>query len=861
MWIRTATFILLALWAGLASAQNPDSTGSSKSEQGQVQFSATDSLVFELRGGRKATLFGSAKIVHSSGELKAGTVMLDLDQSEMTAESAVTSDTLALPVLSRDGEELRSRRIRFNYKTEKGKFEHARVQVSEGSLIGEQVKRAEPHVVYVKEGMYSTCTLDHPHFYIKAIKMKVKDEEEIFFTRAKLYLLDIPYPLLLPFGYVPADIKKRKSGPLAPQFMNVGIQTRGYGLNNLGWFQYFNDYLTGSISAGVYTSGTYNGDLKLQYRKTGKLNGNISFGFSREQGLEPTDPTFSRRRNRNLNINHSQTISPYSSFSANIIVRTSDYYQRNSTSINERAEQTTNSKASYTYAHPEGVFTFNANAQQTQNFANNEVFLSGPSTSFSLRSLTPFQKENAGSQRKWYESFSVRYSNSFNSNFRFRPTAADSSDVLWYDALFNPDVHREATGSLRHINYGLSHTASASSQLLPSNYLQLTGNFSVREYWYPNTVEKTWDPDSAAVITTLREGFFAARDFSAGINFTTTVFGIWNKRIGNLTGFRHTFRPTISYNFRPDFSSERYGYYRSVQRDTLGNTQQYPVFEGSIIGGPAGGRSQSMSISISNILETKRVKRDSTGQKQEKIIRIIDNLSLNTSYNFAAEQFKLSDLRMNATSNIGSKLRLNANASFTFYGTDTLGNRIDQYLWDISGKPVRLTNFSINASTSFREGQMRADDSFVYFPANYDPLNQTYFSPVDPGFFSQPVVWYDVPWSVSLNFTYNWTRTNPDNLTRRAILNASNISLRLTPKWQVGTSLGYDFIAQELTPSRFRFNRTLHCWNLSMEWNPFGDFKFFMFSLNVNSNQFNNIFQKLPGLNNLRRSSANNSRI
>jgi lipopolysaccharide assembly outer membrane protein LptD (OstA) len=195
MWIRTNTLIFLVFCSAAAFAQNRDSTAApatTQSGQGQVQFSATDSLVFTLRGGRVARLFGSARILHESGELKAGTVTLDLDQHEMTAESAATNDTLALPVLSREGDELRSRRIRFNYETEKGKFEHARVHVSEGSLIGEQVKRAEPHVVYVREGIYSTCTLDHPHFYIKAVKMKVKDEEEIFFTRAKLHLLDIP---------------------------------------------------------------------------------------------------------------------------------------------------------------------------------------------------------------------------------------------------------------------------------------------------------------------------------------------------------------------------------------------------------------------------------------------------------------------------------------------------------------------------------------------------------------------------------------------------------------------------------------------------------------------------------------------
>jgi N-acetyl-alpha-D-glucosaminyl L-malate synthase BshA len=46
-----------------------------------------------------------------------------------------------------------------------------------------------------------------------------------------------------------------------------------------------------------------------------------------------------------------------------------------------------------------------------------------------------------------------------------------------------------------------------------------------------------------------------------------------------------------------------------------------------------------VGFSVSNTFETKQVKRDSTGEVRENIIRIIENLNANISYNFAAEQF------------------------------------------------------------------------------------------------------------------------------------------------------------------------------------------------------------------------------
>ncbi|MEQ9265583.1 MAG: LPS-assembly protein LptD, partial [Balneolaceae bacterium] len=92
--------------------------------------------------------------------------------------------------------------------------------------------------------------------------------------------------------------------------------------------------------------------------------------------------------------------------------------------------------------------------------------------------------------------------------------------------------------------------------------------------------------------------------------------------------------------------------------------------------------------------------------------------------------------------------------------------------------------------------------------------------------------------------------------TRSATLNANSISFNLTPKWRFATTLGYDFIQKELTPSQFNLNRSLECWDLSFQISPFGDFQYYFFRLSVNSAQIQTLFQKLPILKNLERSSS-----
>jgi hypothetical protein len=834
-----------------------------------VQFFAADSALFLLGDSTRINLFGRAKLEHSSGTLNANQVQMNTGTNVMEAKGGSETDTLGRPLLKRETDEIRSTRILYNYKTGKGKFEEARVNVQQGVLQGEKVKRAEEHVIYVGEGLYSTCTLDHPHFFIRARKMKVVDEEEIFFTRARLYLLDIPYPLILPFGYVPAKWDKTRSGLLAPTFQNQGIATRGYGITNLGWFQYFNDYLTGTFAFGAFTSGTWNNDVSLQYRKTDRYSGTVQLGQSFERGFEPTDPDFvqSKRRNRNLLVQHAQTISPWSNISANINLRTSDYYSRNSTNLGELSEQSTNSTASWNYSDPAGRFSFNTSMQHNQNFLNNTVQLSGPNSTFSLRRISPFKRtESTSTNARFYESLTIGYTNSMQSNFNYVPLAADSATVDWVEALLYPSRYRLANNfsknsSPRHINAGMVQRVSMDSKLLPGQYLQMNGNVSFTEYWYPETIEKTWNPATKKIETKAVGGFAAARDYQFGLSFNTTIYGISNRRLGRFDGFRHTVRPSLSFSYRPDFSNDRYGYYNSVQSDTTGlRFQKYSRFEGGTVGGPGMGTSKNLSLSVNNVFETRTVHRDTTGEQRKTVLRLIDDLSFRGSYDFSRDEFRLSDLSVSMVSSIFRSLRINANGNFNFYNTDSTGQTVNTFLWDTRRKPMRLTSFSIATSTSFAEGSLQPSPELPYHPREYDPFNQADFRDIDPWNQRRNMVRWDIPWSISVSASYRYNAQNPLQKNRSALIELSDIRFLLTPKWQVATGTGYDFISKKPTYSRFSINRNLHCWDLSMEWMPLGPQKYFIFRLNMNSSQFQNLFQKLPGLNRLNTSSGINSR-
>jgi hypothetical protein len=834
-------------------------------KKGEVRFQSADSMIFDFKKNRIAYLYGSAKVQHQQGTLTAAKVTLNLDKHLLKANTLTPQDTLSEPVLTRKGQPpVRSKSVAFNYQSKKGRFTVSHVKISQGQVIGTIVKNTSPHVVYLKDAKYSTCPLPHPHYYIKAQRMKIvkkNGKQQIFFQHAMLYLLDIPYPFVFPFGYVPGKIAHRKSGLLTPIYASQQKSTRGLGIRNLGWFQYFNDYVTGQASVDLYTSGTYYLNAQTNYSKRGKFNGNIQLGYSKEQGLEPTDPDYRQTIEKNLQISHSQNFSPFSHISANIHLRTQNYYKRNSYDINDRAQTSTGSHINYSYRQPNDLYHFNASVQQNINFLTNSTTIQGPSFNFDLKQLTPFQGNSnteIGSS-KWYQNISIQYQNSFQSQYNFTPQRGDSASITWFQALLHPSKYRKATGNNHQYQFGFRQQASISAgNLLGNPHLNVSASINYNGFIFPSTSRQVFLPDSNKTVTRKVLGLSTARDFSTSLNFSTTLYGISHAHIGHIIGFRHTLRPSISLSYSPDFSSPFFGYFRRVQADTSGRTRQYSIFQNEVFSGPSRGGAQSVSLSLDNVLEAKKMSRDSTGEKHTKVLRLIDDFSLNTSYNFAADSLRLSPLSASITSSVVSGLNIRASANFNFYERNANGIPVNKLLLFHKRKLAELTNFSLSASTSFHGGRSGGVqiNKVPPFPAHYNPLNQAVFGEMDPYFNTRAIQRLKSPWSVSINFRYSW-RLNPNGKNQTsATINASNINFNLTPKWSFSTSLGFDFIRHKFTPSQFSLNRKLHEWNLAFQFSPFGSFQYYFFSLSINSSVLESIFQKLPLLKNLSRSSS-----
>ena len=88
-------------------------------------------------------------------------------------------------------------------------------------------------------------------------------------------------------------------------------------------------------------------------------------------------------------------------------------------------------------------------------------------------------------------------------------------------------------------------------------------------------------------------------------------------------------------------------------------------------GSPRGNMSKTMSFSLQNNLEIKvRDKKDTTGIGYKKI-KLFDNFSINSGYNFAADSFNLSNINLSTrTSFFKGKLNFN------------IGGTLDPYIYN-----------------------------------------------------------------------------------------------------------------------------------------------------------------------------------
>lgn len=816
-----------------------------------IKYSARDSIRFEVE--RKVVhLYGDAKINYGSMSLEAAYIEINYDSTTLNATSLAdsTGKQVGVPVFANGSENYAAKRIAYNYKTKKGRIAEVVTQQGEGYVHAEVIKKNQLDDFYGLHARYTTCNLEHPHFYISANKI-AKAGNKVMSGPFNLVIGDIPTPLGFLFGLFPTPEAGRSSGVIVPSFGEERL--RGFYLRDAGYYFAWNDYIGTSLTASIYSLGSYDVSVANTYNKRYSYRGSFNAQYSYIK-LDEADVADSRstddlsrylpENNQSFAVqwSHSPVPKPgQGSFSASVNVRSSMERSLQYNSTANYLAATLNSTVSYQKNIQNSPFSYAVTLSQGQNtdgimhFVLPDINLSMTQTSIS-ELLT-----NKPPMGRWYDKFQigygVRFQNSIDNIIAARQIAGidaigetTKTDTIAINLNNLDQLWKNGRRSAVH-NFSFS---LGNYKLL--RYLNFTPSVSYNETWLDQKYNYSFDPDSQKVrIDTTNFG--RVYNYSASASVTTQIFGTYTFKKGKrVQAIRHTIRPSVGYSYRPDFGANSFGFYQDFQTgiDTVTNLPIYNTLGRFSTGLPGRGLQSAVTFSVQQNVEMKvKAENDSTGTQTEKV-SLIDNLGLSGSYNMAAEAFKLSNINMNMNTRLFKTFDVRFSATFDPYKRDSVGRRIDEYVFDISKfKLASLTTAQFGVSANFNPND-RSSSTAV--PSNL-PVLQRDTDPLTPEYID-----FKIPWTLSMDYTVNYSRgfgvdprTRLGNENRITQTLGFNGSLSLTEKWKVTYTTGYDFVQKNVSYTNLSIYRDLHCWEMSIGWTPFGLQRGYNFTINARS--------------------------
>jgi len=788
----------------------------------KVEYTANDSIRFNI-AEQKVYLFGKAEIKYEDINLTANYIEISFKKNQLYAKGVAdsTGKTTGEPVFTQGSQSFTSATLTYNFKTKKGLITSIITKEGESYLHGNLVKKFPDNSINLREGMYTTCDLVHPHYEIKFFKARVIPDDKIVSGPAYLVVEDVPMPLALPFGYFP-NKKGQKSGLLIPSYGESA--SRGFFLENGGYYVGLGEHFDLALRGDVYSHGSWAARALSNYNKRYKFNGNINFGYAINIEGDQGTPSYNKRNDFYIKWYHNQDAKarPNSRFSANVNAGSSKYNKYNPSSTTDYLSNTLQSNVSYSTTIA-GKYNFSVNMSHSQNTLNRTVSLNLPEIAFSANRFYPFRNEKRMGKMRWYENISVGY------------TMNARNSINTIDSL----LFRKET--LKQMQNGIKHSIPISSSIKVLKTFTWTNTINFTERWYMQSIEKHWINDMRIVNgdTTLGylktdtiQGFKAARDFNFSSSLSTRLYGMYQFKKGKIVALRHVLTPTVSFVYTPDFGSEKWGYYRYLRDgDQSVQKKYYSIFETGIYGAPPRDKSGAINFALTNNLEMKVKSKKDTITGIKKVV-LIDNFTISGGYDIAKDSLNWSKINMNGRTRLFKNLDVTYASSWDPYVVDSTGKNLNEFELKKNKRLLRLTNtnwaFSLNWSLRSKQKKKEITSS----KATEEELDMIKANP-------DAYLDFDQPWNLNIQYQLNYM--NSFDQTAKKMVNkviqtlSFSGDVNLSSKWKVGFRSGYDFEQKDFSYTSIDIYRDLHCWEMVFNWIPMGFRKSYNLTIRVKS--------------------------
>ncbi len=779
-----------------------------------VKYNAVDSMR-SLVKDKKVILYGKAIVKYEDIELTAEYIELDMATNVVYARGVIdsTGKEIGKPHFKDNSDEFTSTTMRYNFKTKKGITTGVFKEEGGGYIHGEISKTNSENVICLAGGKYTTCNLDHPHFYFKLTKAKMIPDDKIISGPAFLVVGDVPiYAPMLPFGFFPNQ-KGHASGLLIPEYGEEN--NRGFYLRNGGWYFAINDYVDFQLRGEIYSKKWSWGLHGISnYKKRYKYSGNFNAKYSVVNEIVDNQKKLISVRWKHV---QDPKANPGSDFRASVDFSSTQSDKYTAQSTNRQLTNQKHSSISYSKRWANTPFSLSSALKHSQNSRDSTINLTLPDVAFSMSRIYPMKRKSPVGGVKWYEKVGVSYKANFMNSVHVRE-----------DSLFFPQTVDEFKNGIKH-----SIPVSTSMKLLNFITVNPSVNYTGKMYFSQlNKVADSVKVDSVLPDFYLKEkGFNMVHDFRVSTAFSSKIYGMYSsKKSGSkIKAMRHVMTPSVSLNYRPDITQS---YYDSLVRLDYNNetqfydpsTEYYSHYDNYMYGGaPSKGEVKMVNFGLGNNLEMK-VRNDKDTTSDYNKIKILESLSFNTSYNAAIDSLNWSPLMIRGRTNLFKIFDINFDGTFNPYSVNEDGNIINEYVWNTQDE------FSIGRLT-----RANAAVGMRFSPKKSKKVIEEKSKKISSDYLDYYVD-FDIPWTLNVNYKLTYTSV-PTRDISKDIKQTIDVSgdIKITEKWKIGFKSGYDIKTKEFSFARFDVYRDMHCWEMKFDWTPFGQFKQYGFQINVKS--------------------------
>lgn len=780
--------------------------------ESEVHYKATDSISMEP-DSQLVFLYGVAEVTYEGQTIKANYMEIDMKKNRVLARGKTDSTGKVIQkVTYTDGEsEVEASEIFVDIQTKKGKIKEVFTSDGEMYIHMEEAKK-HPDEVHLRNGKFTTCSNEKPHYHFRMRKAIVIPDDKIVTGPVYMVVGKIPTPLALPFGYFP-NKKGKVRGILIPQYGDS--PTYGFFLQNGGYYLPLGKKMDMQLLGDIYSRGSWALKNITRYKLRYRFNGNVNMSFSQFRIGDKDFPDFRKSNEFFIRWTHNQDPKsrPGSRFTANVNFGTQTNFQNNfNTYSQDYLSSSFQSNVSYTKTWLGTPFSLSTNLRHNQNRLAKTITVTAPELTFNVARFFPF-----GAMTKNKISPNVFAKGLANIGVTMSSNARN--DISAGDSLYS--LNNVNTLINKYSRNGVKHNATVStSWKLFNQTFTLNPSVNLTERWYFQSLNKTYT-GSELQTDTLR-GFTRNFEYSYNASLTTRLFGMYASKKKGGPKLRHVLTPSINFAYRPDFNTSEL-----VQADASGTLVSYSPYDLGVYGRPSSGESGTVGVSLVNSLELKKRSTKDTITGFVKI-PIIENFQMNANYDLIKDSLNLSNIQFSARNTFFKVLNIVYSSVLDPYYYEN-GVITREYYWNKGNGLGRVTMNNLAVNYTFRAKARKPKEK----PKNLTTDEEDELDKINKN--QNAYVDFDIPLTVTAVYNLNFNRVFIGGLD--TVLLTQSIGVRgdvgITKKCKIGYNTNYDFVAKKLSYTELSLYYDLHCWEFSTTVIPFGPRKSYVVTLNV----------------------------